>query len=597
MRRTFFVVLLALATMSGFALVSATHAVAAPLNHTSAITLDGTSAEQQLVGEHHFCDECAPDALFSCGGCQVAAGATVEVHRFVAWTAPVSIDSTYDPDELHQGQTAGVQDSLSPGAGPIQIRYRIDYAVGIFACDGIFDPCGPDPKNWQVTGNLTLHGQKTLQAGTDCTPPLSGSVVCVASDSVELLPETCFFDLCPVDITVELVINHTFTINAGDVSVHRTATSVPDTDLTFGGPVPSVVDDEVTIPCTATPGTAVNYDLGPASYSPANVKVTGSAGLHVIIDGPGPLDADPTIPLGHFSEFNGPMTMSGAAAPEFSLGTVLLDNVAPDVSAIVQGGTFVEGSQTQFDAVATDNCSATLTYRWEYSDGGVSFSSPTHHVFHDNGLWTGTVAVRDAAGNATSEDFSVNGSTGITNGDPSVPTPPNKASVWGVPLTFHADAVDPGSDDQPTLSIQWNFDDGAGALGADVVHAYANPGTFTVEIRVTDKDGGVGTASLTAAIGKRHTSTTYTGATQALPNKSMTLSGQVTDEVGDPVVGLPLQFNLGAQGASALTNASGIASKALKLNQHKGAYTVTATFAATSRYLGSADSADFTIGN
>jgi chitodextrinase len=599
MRRAASIAVLALITASALVTITAGVAQAAPQVHNSTIPLTGTSSNHSLLNEGRFCDDCAPDALFDCGGCQVAAGATVDVHTSVKWSAPASIDSTFDPDELHQGQTAGVENALTPGAGPIEIRYTVDYAIGIFACDGNFDPCDGPPKNWQVTGNLTFVDSKTLSANTNCTPPLTGTgnVVCIATNSVNLFPETCFFVACAVDVTVDLDINNTFTVSPGDMIVHRTASFVSPADLTFAGPVPSIVNDSVAVPCTATPGTTVNYQLGPADYTPANVTVTGSAGLHIIIDGPGPLNADPTINLVSGEAFNGTLTMHGDAAPEFALGDVLLDNTAPNVTAILQGGTFLEGSELTFSALASDNCSTTLSYRWEYSDGGQSFFNPTHHTFADNGHYTGTVAVRDAAGNATIQDFAVNGTDGVGNDDPNVPTPPNATSVWGVPISFHADAVDPGSADQSTLSFHWTFGDGAGALGADTSHTYANPGSYPVVVTVTDKDGGVGTASLTADITKRLTSLAYTGDVQALPNKFTTLSAQVTDQLGLAVVGRPVMFTLGTQGGSGLTDGAGTARTSFRLKQHVGDYTVTATFAGDAWYFGSTDSADFTIGN
>jgi hypothetical protein len=599
MRRAAKFAVLALITASALVTISAGPASAAPQVHTSNISLEGTSSPHSLGGEGVFCDDCVPDALFDCGGCQVAAGATESLHTSVKWTAPVSIDSKFDPDELHQGESTNVEDALTPGGGPISIRYTIDYAIGIFACDGNFDPCDGPPKDWQVTGNLTFVDSKTVSASTTCTPPLSGQadVVCIASDSVNLFPETCFFTLCPVDVTVDLDITNTFTISGGDMHVHRTATFASPTDLTFAGAVPSVVNDHLTTPCSATPGTNVDYQLGPADYSPANVSVNGSAGLHVIIDGPGPLNADPTIPLVSGNAFTGTLTMNGAAAPSFTLGDVLPDNVAPNVTAILQGGTFLEGSELTFSALASDNCSATLTYRWEYSDGGVSFSNPTHHTFHDNGHYTGTVAVRDAAGNTTHVDFAVNDGDGVGNAPPNVPTPPNATSVWGLPVSFHADAVDPGSDDQPTLSFLWSFGDGAGALGADATHTYADPGSYPVVVTVTDKDGGVGSASMTADITKRHTSLAYTGDVQALPNHVAALSAQLTDQLGMPVVGRSVAFTLGTQGGSDLTDGSGIAGLSLKLKQKVGDYTVSANFAGDAWYFGSSDSAGFTIGN
>jgi hypothetical protein len=116
-------------------------------------------------------------------------------------------------------------------------------------------------------------------------------------------------------------------------------------------------------------------------------------------------------------------------------------------------------------------------------------------------------------------------------------------------------------------------------------------------VTVTDKDGGVGSASRTADITKRHTSTVYTGDVQALPHHFTTLSAQLTDELSQPVIGRTLTFTIGTQGASPLTNASGVASRSIRLTQTVGNYTVSATFAGDAWYFGSSDSASYRIGN
>ena len=64
------------------------------------------------------------------------------------------------------------------------------------------------------------------------------------------------------------------------------------------------------------------------------------------------------------------------------------------------------------------------------------------------------------------------------------------------------------------------------------------------------------------------------------------------------MAGRLVTFTLGAQSISSTTSSSGVASATLKLNQKKGAYTVTATFApeASDKYTGSTGSQTFTVG-
>lgn len=560
-------------------------AIAATTTATSTITLEGASPTQNHGTFSIMCDECLPDDFFDCGdGCEIAARAEATPMTSVDWTAPVSIDTLFDPDELHQGATADVSNVLTPGAGTITLHYEVPWIAGVFGRNGDFPP-GP---GWTPSTD-TISDTAHVDVPATCTPPLAGEgdAVCAAAPiSVNLLDEWPN-EFAPVDITLDLVFNHTFTIGPDGIDLSRAATFEPSTSFTFNGPAPSVVADEVDIPCSAAPGTPVEYTLGSASYSPSSVVVTGSAGLHYNIDGPGPANAEDTVTIISGPVFDsavaGNLAMAGGPADTIALGAVQADNVTPTVTAITQSGTFVEGSDVTFSAVVADNCPAGLTYQWQFSDGGVAFGPVAHHTFADNSTnYSGLLRVRDQANNQVFEDFDVQD---IANADPNVTGPPDATALWGVPVSFHASAVDPGPADQPTLAFTWSFGDGTSAAGADVTHAYTAPGLYPVSVSVADKDGGVGTAGLSATIAQRATTLVYTGATQGLPNKYTTLSATLSDELGQPVAGRTVSFTLGSQTASAVTDSSGVASMSVRLNQKIGTYPLSAAFVGDSHYV------------
>jgi hypothetical protein len=72
------------------------------------------------------------------------------------------------------------------------------------------------------------------------------------------------------------------------------------------------------------------------------------------------------------------------------------------------------------------------------------------------------------------------------------------------------------------------------------------------------------------------------------------------DATGKALAGRTIVFVLGTQTASAVTNATGVASTTLKLDQKNGTYSLTATFtpagADAGLYLGDSDSATFSLG-
>lgn len=102
-----------------------------------------------------------------------------------------------------------------------------------------------------------------------------------------------------------------------------------------------------------------------------------------------------------------------------------------------------------------------------------------------------------------------------------------------------------------------------------------------------------------ATVGVKGTNLTYTGALQGGPKKTVTLSAVLKDAEGKPLSGQTVQFTLGTQTVSAVTDANGIAIAPLKLNQKNGSYPLTATWtpsgADVAKYSGSADVETFKL--
>jgi len=375
------------------------------------------------------------------------------------------------------------------------------------------------------------------------------------------------------------------------------ASSNPGTPLVSGSinwPSPDPQADNVYIPCSVPAGDNLVYNLNNNRWN-GTAGATGSVNLVVEI----PVISDPSFTLGSLTLLSG-VPITAAGSPDFSqtLGAVEAENKPPVITAVVRGGSMVEGSDTTWTAVATDNCASAsqLTYRWRFSDGGIAFGRIAHHVFQDNGIYTAELRVTDPAGNTAVANIDDITPIVISNANPDVATPPNKAAEWGDVVHYHADAVDPGAADQGTLGFLWSFGDGSSAAGRDVDHAFAAPGSFAGNVAVTDKDGGVGSANFTTAIGKRATTLVYTGPTQSLPSKLITLAATLTDDHGQPVVGRLISYALGVQTASAATNGAGLSSVGLSLSQKPGTYPLTADFAGDSLYIASGASGTFLIG-
>src|SRR5439155_8912386 len=108
-----------------------------------------------------------------------------------------------------------------------------------------------------------------------------------------------------------------------------------------------------------------------------------------------------------------PMSVPGNQVAH-TMGKVLPDAVGPTVSA---GGPYAapEGSALQFAAAGTgpggafDNCDtsgANLNYVWNFGDGTTATGKNPTHAFADNGVFAGTLTVKDGGNNTTVSTFS-----------------------------------------------------------------------------------------------------------------------------------------------------------------------------------------------
>ncbi|GAB2766792.1 hypothetical protein GCM10010465_10310 [Actinomadura fibrosa] len=103
--------------------------------------------------------------------------------------------------------------------------------------------------------------------------------------------------------------------------------------------------------------------------------------------------------------------------------------------------------------------------------------------------------------------------------------------------------------------------------------------------------------STTVTIKKRPTTLTYTGDLQEQYSDNVSLSATLTDDVsGTGVKEKTVKFTIGSQSTTAQTDANGLASTSLKLNQDPAnTYTVETEFLEDDSYLGSSDSDAFDI--
>jgi PKD repeat protein len=155
-----------------------------------------------------------------------------------------------------------------------------------------------------------------------------------------------------------------------------------------------------------------------------------------------------------------------------------------------------EGGSVRLNGSGVDPEGGPLTFLWSpsaYLDDATSaqpsFSAP------DNGTTTLTLTVKDSHGLTGSAQTTVT----VKNVAPVLAAGGDAEIPAGSLLTRSVTFTDPGAD-----SWRGSVDFGDGSAPQSVVlpsrsfplsHLYANPGTFTVHVSVSDDDGGIGTAS------------------------------------------------------------------------------------------------------
>jgi Ca2+-binding RTX toxin-like protein/PKD repeat protein len=192
----------------------------------------------------------------------------------------------------------------------------------------------------------------------------------------------------------------------------------------------------------------------------------------------------------------------GDISEDTALVTIL--NVAPTVSAGDDQDTD-EGVAVVFAGSFTDPGSAdTHTYTWAFGDGTTATGTLTPtHTYADDGTYTATLTVTDNDGAVATDSLTVN----ALNVPPSVSAGPDATVNEGSTYAGVVHFTDPaGLHDIHAATV--NYGDGTGSQAVAVVqlsdtlslsHVYADNGSYTVTVTVTDHDGASGsdTASVT----------------------------------------------------------------------------------------------------
>ncbi len=232
----------------------------------------------------------------------------------------------------------------------------------------------------------------------------------------------------------------------------------------------------------------------------------GSSGIYNWdLDGDGSYDdASGTNTLFNASALNGPATrtvglevtsdcgLSGIATGTTTT-TINIANVSPSIDSLSGDSQGDEGEALSWTLTWSDpGASDTHTITWDPGDGaGASTGGDTFtHSYADEGSYSLEVVITDSDGGSSTDSMVVT----VANHAPILSDLIAPNGGEGQNLTFSVTVEDPGTND--SVSYQWDFGDGSSATGsANVQHAYADNGSYTVTFTASDDDGATTSAS------------------------------------------------------------------------------------------------------
>jgi PKD repeat protein len=580
--------------------VAASPAVAASQTQTTAVSLKGGTDVDATYDTTAACDACVPDDMAQLvtghSSWAFAFGATVHtaVDR-LDWTSDGSVDIAYDDTLLRQGQTITLKDTLTTTGGTITATGAVSGSYGLFA-----DTTGGT--NFVAT-NQTKDFSKDMTWTFSCTIPLPGESprTCTSGTNTIKIDDYTIFTvpfIDPTDLNIEFNVGVALVASVssdGVVSVRKIditgGQGSLNANLEWGGSSPSLVTDPAQLPCTQPAGNEVNYHLtGIAADAPAQTLATRTGLGAKVVASP---VVGPDFTVYDLGEFGHKDTLAAdisfdLAGPDTSvvLGTLQKNNVPPTADA---GGGLThtysgnQGSPITFDGGGSTSVCGFPTLRWDFSDGGVAFGKNPQHTFGGSGTYSGLLTATDATGLTSSTTFSIV----VANLAPVVSAGPDTTAAWGRSVAFNGSAVDPGADDQSTLTYSWSFGDASPSAtgGPSASHAYSTPGSYLATLTVCDRHAACSSDSRTVEVRKRTLTVGSLGDTAGTYDTAGARRASLVDEFGAAVTGRTVDFTVnGVAAGSSVTNASGTAQVAWTPLLDAGSYATGASFAGDSMY-------------
>ena len=148
---------------------------------------------------------------------------------------------------------------------------------------------------------------------------------------------------------------------------------------------------------------------------------------------------------------------------------------------------------------------AGFTYAWTFGDGSTGNGATASHTYASAGTYTVTVTAKDEYGKTgtATETVKILGSGPVVNAG-------SAQSVNAESSLTFSQATETGG--TAPFAYSWSFGDGTTAAGSlNPAHTYANPGSYTASVTVTDANKLTSTSSVVVTVNDVAPTVTYTG--------------------------------------------------------------------------------------
>jgi PKD repeat protein len=160
-----------------------------------------------------------------------------------------------------------------------------------------------------------------------------------------------------------------------------------------------------------------------------------------------------------------------------------------------------EGGAVTFAGSVTGG-TGPFTYAWDFGDNTTDTGSLTPtHTYANHGTYTATFTVTDALNQTSTSTTTVT----VNDVAPTAHAGGPYNGTAGAAISFTGSATDPGANDVATLQYLWNFGDNTTSTLQNPTHTYANAGSYTVTLKVTEASGLSSTDTTTASVSSGNT--------------------------------------------------------------------------------------------